>query len=120
MLRPRALGLALLSLLAVACNYKHPDPADKQATTDGPEMFELCVQCHGAQGQGRREFNAPSIAGLPRWYIEAQLKKFRSGARGTHFSDHTGMQMRPMALSFHNEGDLATIAEYVASLPRQS
>jgi cytochrome c553 len=120
MLRPRALGLALLSVLAVACNYKHPDRADKQSTAGGPEMFELCAQCHGDQGQGRREFNAPSIAGLPRWYIEAQLRKFRTGARGTHFADLTGMQMRPMAISFHNEGDLTTIAEYVASLPRQT
>jgi cytochrome c oxidase subunit 2 len=120
MLRPRALGLALFAFLALACNHKHPVASDAQATAGGKEMFELCVQCHGAQGEGRREFNAPSIAGLPRWYIEAQLRKFRSGARGTHFADLTGMQMRPMAMSFHNEGDLTTIAEYVASLPRQT
>jgi cytochrome c553 len=120
MLRPHALGLALLAFLALACNHKHPVAADTQATAGGKEMFELCSQCHGDQGQGRRQFNAPSIAGLPRWYIEAQLRKFRSGARGTHFADLTGMQMRPMAMSFHNEGDLTTIAEYVASLPRQT
>ena len=118
MLQSRALGLALFSVLAVGCNQKFPDPADKVATAGGKEIFELCVQCHGAQAQGRREFNAPSIAGLPRWYIEAQLKKFRSGARGTHFNDLTGMQMRPMALSFHNEGDLLAVAEYVSALPR--
>lgn len=121
MLRSRALGLALVSLLALSgqgCGHKYPDPADKQATAEADQIFELCVQCHGAQAQGRREFNAPSIAGLPRWYIEAQLKKFRSGARGTHFNDQTGMQMRPMALSFHNDGDLTDVAEFVSKLPR--
>lgn len=123
MLRSSALALGLLSLLAMACNGKVPD--EKWAKSDevtaaggGKEIFELCVQCHGANGQGRHEFNAPSIAGLPKWYVEAQLKKFRTGARGTHFNDSTGMQMRPMALSFHTAGDLKAVAEYVAGLPR--
>ncbi|MBI2301994.1 MAG: beta-galactosidase trimerization domain-containing protein, partial [Armatimonadetes bacterium] len=30
---------------------------------------------------------APAIAGLSAWYVEAQLRKFRIGARGTHPSD---------------------------------
>lgn len=121
MLRFRALGLAAASVLALAsqaCNYKHPVAEDKQPTVAANETFELCVRCHGGQAQGRREFNAPSIAGLPRWYIEAQLRKFRTGARGTHFDDHSGMQMRPMALSFHTDGDLTAVAEYVSKLPR--
>src|SRR5689334_3622006 len=115
MLGPRALGLLLLSVFAFGCDYKVPET---EATASGEEIFQLCTHCHGEHAEGRREFNAPSIAGLPRWYIEAQLKKFRSGARGTHFNDLTGMEMRPMTLSFHNEGDLKVVAEYVASLPR--
>ena len=76
------------------------------------------TSCHGTQGQGNPKFNAPAIAGLPKWYIEAQLHKFRSGVRGTHPQDITGMQMRPMAISFHNDQDLQAVAGYVTNLPR--
>jgi cytochrome c oxidase subunit 2 len=99
----------------VGCNYEIP--ADKP-TASGEQIFELCAQCHGANGQGQREFSAPAIAGLPQWYIETQLKKFRSGARGSHPDDVTGMLMRPMTLSFHNDGDMKAVAAFVSSLPR--
>jgi cytochrome c553 len=106
--------LGLLAVLATGCDYK----VSADATAPGQEIFELCVQCHGPAGGGNRDLNAPSIAGLPKWYVKAQLEKFRSGARGTHWQDIGGMQMRPMAISFHNGGDLEAVAGYVASLPR--
>ena len=64
------------------------------------ELFQLCQQCHGEAALGNHAVNAPSIAGLPQWYIESQLKKFKMGGRGTHFDDLTGMQMRPMAMRY--------------------
>jgi cytochrome c553 len=111
---PRRQFLIGAALLLAACDYKIPE----EPTASGDEIFELCSQCHGEHGEGRHEFNAPSIAGLPQWYVEAQLKKFRSGMRGTHPADLTGMQMRPMSMSLHNEADIKTVAAYVASLPR--
>jgi len=105
-----------LALLALAgCNWNAHPP---EATASGEEIFELCTSCHGTQAQGNLKFNAPAIAGLPQWYLEAQLHKFRSGVRGTHPGDITGMQMRPMAISFHNDQDLQAVAGYVAALPR--
>jgi cytochrome c553 len=41
--------------------------------------------------------HAPAIAGLPAFYVEAQLVKFRDGIRGAHPDDHTGLLMRPMS-----------------------
>ena len=79
-------------------------------------LFDLCSQCHGVDGAGDPRFLAPSIAGLPEWYALTQLSKFRSGARGTHFDDISGMRMRPMALTLANEDDVASVAAYVASL----
>jgi cytochrome c553 len=67
--------------------------------------------------QGNRAVNAPAIAGLPQWYIENQLQKFKAGGRGTHFDDLTGMQMRPMAMSLETDDEIKTIAAYVAGLP---
>lgn len=123
--RPRAMlpavspspRIALLGLaLALgACDYE----TSHEPTASGEEIFELCHQCHGPSGEGRREFNAPAIGGLPQWYVEGQLKKFRSGLRGTHPSDITGMQMRPMGMSLRSDGDIKTVAAYVASLERR-
>jgi len=111
-----ALCFALLGLLCLSgCDYKVPE---NQATASGEELFELCRSCHGAQGEGQQQFHAPAIAGLPQWYIEAQLKKFKSGARGTHPNDVTGMMMRPMTKSFHNDGDLKMVAAYVSMMPK--
>ena len=77
------------------------------------------MQCHGETANGNMAVNAPSIAGLPQWYLEGQLKKFKAGGRGTHFDDITGMQMRPMALSLANDADITTISAYVAQLRPQ-
>jgi cytochrome c553 len=83
----------------------------------GKHLFQLCQQCHGADGGGNALALAPSIAGLERWYVERQLFKFRDGVRGTHFDDIAGMRMRPMARMLRHDEDLKAVAAYVASLP---
>jgi len=91
--------------------------ADADELEDGQKIFALCAQCHGDNGSGNSLFLAPAIAGLEFWYIEAQLKVFRSGSRGLHPSDVAGMRMAPMARTLRNDEDLAAVAAYVASLP---
>jgi cytochrome c oxidase subunit 2 len=108
-----ARAVLLLTFLLSACNSLS-EPAPNPGYS---ELFQLCAQCHGANAMGNPAVNAPAIAGLPQWYIEEQLRKFRSGMRGRHFDDLTGMQMRPMALSLANDDEVVTIAMYVASLP---
>jgi len=85
----------------------------------GHELYDTCIPCHGKHGGGDAELGAPSIAGLPRWYIEAQLEKFRNGKRGTNPADMEGHRMRPMARSLNLPGDVASVAMYVASMPVQ-
>jgi cytochrome c553 len=97
--------------LSAACSVVGEHPP-----TPAAESFHLCQQCHGEQALGNQAVNAPSIAGLPQWYVEAQLKKFKAGGRGTHFDDLTGMQMRPMAMSLASDEEIKLIANYVAQL----
>lgn len=94
-------------------------PAQAQDAQRGQELFQLCAACHGAQGEGVEMYLAPAIGGMPLWYLEGQLSKFREGGRGTHFDDIQGMRMRPMALSLRSEhgDDLKDVAAYVATLP---
>jgi len=83
----------------------------------GEQIYDTCVPCHGKDGLGNHSLAAPAIAGLPRWYVERQLHNFQSSMRGAHPQDTEGQRMRPMARSLYREGDLASVAEYVATLP---
>lgn len=92
------------------------DGANAQRSTNADELLQLCVSCHGSDLGGRREVNAPAIAGLSQGYVERQLHKFRQGLRGGHFDDIAGFQMRPMAVSL-TEQDVVTIAARVSAMP---
>lgn len=92
-------------------------PAAAQDLARGAAEYQLCSACHGDQGAGIESRGAPAIAGLPTWYLEAQLKKFRAGERGYAAGDGTGLQMRPMATSLRTDADVASVAAYVHSLP---
>jgi cytochrome c553 len=83
----------------------------------GADLYRLCATCHGESAAGNESVGAPSIAGMPQWYVEAQLKQFRDGMRGTHFDDIMGMRMRPMALTLMREGDVEAVAAHVAAFP---
>lgn len=89
--------------------------ADENAR--GAELYQLCSQCHGANGGGKPETLAPSIAGLSQWYVDRQLHGFQAGHRGQHFDDIGGMRMRPMARWLRGDEDIAAVAAYVAALP---
>lgn len=105
-------GCSLLLGAAIAGGCDAPEGAAR-----GPALYETCSACHGVDGAGMEEFAAPSIAGLPQWYLEAQLEKFQSGARGAHAEDVNGLRMRGMARTLNREGDVEAVAAHVASMP---
>lgn len=82
----------------------------------GEQIYDTCVPCHGTNGLGNARIGAPEIAGLPKWYVVAQLTKFKGGIRGAHPDDDAGQRMRPMARSLYRNGDVESVAEYVATL----
>ena len=40
-----------------------------------------CANCHGSEGRAVPGSSVPSIAGLPRDYMVAQMKSFKDGSR---------------------------------------
>ena len=118
-------GFRFLSVLALLVLPLAPARADQAAGTSvplgdvarGAELYELCTQCHGAEAEGNPEIEAPSIAGLPAWYVDATLRKFKAGGRGTHPDDYAGMRMRPMSMSLRNDDDIVDVTAYVTTLP---
>ena len=93
-------------------------PAAVVAGTDmGKELFAPCVACHGENGEGNLEMNAPGIAGQSESYLRRQLWEFKNGQRGNHEDDVTGAQMRPMAATLEDREAIAAVSAYIASLP---
>ncbi len=104
--------LPLLLVGAAACDAT-PPPVGMER---GAELYDTCQPCHGENAVGNPEIAAPAIAGLPQWYIEEQLRGFQAGFRGDHATDLPGLRMRPMALTLNREGDVESVAQFVASL----
>ena len=82
----------------------------------GKNSFVLCASCHGQQGEGNMAMNAPSLAGLPPWYIERQLKYYKQGIRGTHEKDQFGKQMAPMANMLADDAAIRNVTAYLETL----
>jgi cytochrome c oxidase subunit 2 len=111
--RSARLAAASLSLLVfAACGTGTPGVARGEA------VYDTCRPCHGEAGEGNQAVGAPAIAGLPRWYIASQLTAFENAWRGAHPQDTVGIRMKSMARTFDVEGDLESVADYVATLPR--
>ena len=83
-----------------------------------PVHWKLCSTCHGENGHGNKAIHAPAIAGLPDWYVQRQLEKFRTNVRGAHPDDVEGHLMRPMARALP-EKLIPEMAQYVASLEKK-
>ncbi len=108
-------------IAAVAKYIASLESTPKEATLDGdPEKgktaYATCAACHGADAAGNDLLNSPSLLHQYDWYTLAQLKNFKEGIRGTHPSDITGSQMRPMAMLLADEQAMKDIVAYIQTL----
>jgi cytochrome c oxidase subunit II len=101
--------VAFISTLAV--QYRSI-PADA-GSTRGRDLYVSCAGCHGQDGQGNPALDAPNLALLPRWYIEGQLRKYRSGTRGHDATDVPGARMRAAAAALASDEDVALVSAYI-------
>jgi len=115
----RGVAFALIAVTLVSVAIWGCEGKVQEGIARGHELYDTCKPCHGLNGGGSQALAAPSIAGLPQWYIEAQLNKFRSGQRGMNPADMEGHRMRPMARSLNIPGDVTSVAQYVASMKPQ-
>jgi cytochrome c553 len=87
--------------------------------TAGQTAFVSCVACHGPRAEGNPDVKAPPLAGLNDWYLAEQLRKFRTGVRGSATGDDTGTQMKLMS-QIIDEPMVGNVAAYLHGLPRQA
>lgn len=85
-------------------------------TRAGARLYRTCATCHGQQGEGNANFNAPALAGQDDWYLVTQLKNFMAGIRGAHPQDAFGAQMRTMANTLDSEAGVINVVAYINTL----
>ena len=73
-----------------------------------------CSSCHGAEGKGNRELNAPSLRGIDDWYLVRQYDNFQQGIRGSHADDLYGQQMQ-QAAQVLSEQEMKDVAAWLIS-----
>lgn len=111
-LRMAGVAVVFVFLGAAACS------GPEEGWYRGEAVYGTCAPCHGIYGAGNEDLGAPAIAGLPEWYILSQIAGFENGYRGSHPQDTVGIRMKSMVRAFDVEGDLESVATYVASIPR--
>ncbi len=82
----------------------------------GRKLYDTCVNCHGAKGQGIWAMNAPRAAGMSDWYVASQLRNFRDGLRGAHPDDRYGRQMAQMAMMLNEDQEINDLVAYMNTL----
>ena len=80
-----------------------------------PDEFDYCSVCLGTNGNGNIAIRAPKLAGLPAWYVRAQLDAFRTGRRGVAADDAPGHEMQPVGAAFANDAVTARAVAYVST-----
>lgn len=91
--------------------------ADLPKNIPAADLFaQVCANCHGKKGEGSEALKAPSIAGLPSWYVETQIDKFRSDLRGTNPEDPAGQIMHNIITAI-DASQIVGLAKIIAAMP---
>jgi cytochrome c553 len=121
-MRPMALSLSSQDDVKAVAHYVETLPAVRHASSlpgnpkAGAMLYATCGACHGDNGAGNQDLGAPRIAGVDDWYLATELRKFRSGVRGTSPKDREGRLMRPMARTLADEDAIRNVVAYVETL----
>lgn len=91
-------------------------PAKDAGGFGGRGLYMNCQSCHGAKAQGEKLLKAPRLAGQHIWYLEDQLKKFKSGLRGKHPEDKYGKQMHIISQDLDFDSQVKNILAYISHL----
>ena len=121
-MRPMALSLTSEDDVKAVAHYvetlppiRHTSsiPGDPKA---GEALYATCGSCHGDNGAGNQDLGGPRLAGVDDWYLATELRKFRSGVRGTSPKDREGRLMRPMARALPDEDAIRNVVAYAETL----
>lgn len=82
----------------------------------GAESWKTCAACHGPEGAGNKELNAPRLVGVNDWYLFEALKKYKAGIRGGNTGNQQAVLMRGMAMSLADEQAIRDVVAHIVEL----
>jgi len=82
----------------------------------GAESWKTCAACHGPDGTGNKELNAPRLVGVSDWYLFEALKKYKAGIRGGNTGNQQAVLMRGMAMSLADEQAIRDVVAHIVEL----
>ncbi|MGD8322842.1 MAG: c-type cytochrome [Gammaproteobacteria bacterium] len=119
---PMARTLATPAALENVIAYIETLPDAEPATTitgnaaRGAELYQSCAVCHGNEGEGRWNTNAPRLANMSDWYLANQLVNFKNRVRGGHADDIYGDQMYMISTSLITDQAIEDVIAYINTL----
>ncbi len=93
-----------------------PAPTVKGDAEKGKALYTICATCHGPDGKGMKELNAPNLTLQQDWYLERQIKNYKEGIRGNDPKDIYGMQMAPMMATLPDDQAIKDVIAFINSL----
>jgi len=96
---------------------EHPSESTvKGNISKGKALYITCGTCHGKDGRGVWNLNAPRLAGMSDWYLVRQLHNFQKGIRGGQPGDGHGKQMVLISVMLPSEQDINDVVAYINTL----
>ena len=84
--------------------------AQSAASLNARSLAATCANCHGTDGRSVEGAAVPSLAGMPKAYMLAQMKAFKDGSRPATI-------MHQLAKGYTDQ-QVETIATYFSALKR--
>ena len=100
----------------VALESQKPAPTLTGDVKQGREIYQACVACHGAKGEGNATLQSPALASRSDWYLVTQLRNFKSGLRGADPRDTLGAQMAAIGGTLKDEQAITDVVAYINTL----
>ena len=99
--------------LATQPTYAQTRAAAAGDAAAGQATYAVCSACHGPQGEGNPQLNAPKLAGQAGWYLARQLQNFKLGMRD---KEQFAQQMDAFAATLDDTA-MKNVVAYINSLP---
>ena len=97
-----------------------PTPLAKEGEANlenGMILFqERCMECHRYNASGEMAFGSPPLTGRQDWYLADQIRKFKTGKRGTVKADVNGAKMVFSSQFVSDEQTLKDVVAYIMTL----
>ncbi len=77
---------------------------------------ERCMECHRYNASGEMAFGSPPLTGRQDWYLAEQIRKFKTGKRGTAKTDQNGAKMVLSSSFIGDDQTLKDVMAYIMSL----